>query len=125
MINLDLEHVDLTNEILLGVTILRRGGTTIVPKQVMKVLKLRDVPQKREKLLWSQEGNEIIVSKGTPQSSFRKTMLRRGGRAAVPRHIMEFLKLKSALRREERILWIRKGDEIIVRKGTPQLSPTD
>lgn len=115
----------MTDELLLGITILSRGGSTTVPKQVMKVLKLRYTPQKREKLLWTQKQDEIIVSKGTPQSSFRKTMLRRGGRAAVPRHIMEFLKLKSALHKEEKMLWIRKGDEIIVRKGTLQLSPTD
>jgi translation initiation factor IF-1 len=91
----------------------------------MKALKLRYTPQEREKLLWMQNGDEIIVSKGTSQSSFRKTMLRRGGRTAVPRHIMEFLKLKSTFHKEERMLWIRKGDEIIVRKGTHQLNPTD
>ena len=116
---------DLTDELLLGITILSRGGSTTVPKQVMKMLKLRYTPQKREKLLWTQKGDEIIVSKGTPQSSFRKTMLRRGGKAAVPRHIVDFLKLKSTLHKEERMLWIRKRDEIIVRKGTLQLNPTD
>jgi hypothetical protein len=115
----------LKDEPLLGITILGRGGSTTVPKQVLKVLKLRYTPQKREKLLWMQKRNQIVVSKGTPQSSFRKTMLRRDGRAAVPRHIMEALKLKSTLHKEERMLWIRKGDEIIVRKGTLRLNPTD
>ena len=115
----------MTDELLLGRTILSRGGTTTVPKQVMKELKLRYTPHKREKLLWTQKGHEIIVSKGTPQSSFRKTMLRRGGRTAVPKHIMEALKLKPTPHKEERMLWIRKGDEIIVRKGKPQLNPTD
>lgn len=57
----------MTNE-LLGITILSGGGTTTVPKQVMKVLKLGYTPQKREKLLWTQKGG-IIVRKGTPQSN--------------------------------------------------------
>jgi hypothetical protein len=115
----------LTNELPLGITILSRGGTTTVPKQVMKVLKLRYTPQERGKLLWTQKGDEVIVSKGTPQSSFRKTMLRRGGRAAVPKHIMKALKLRSTHHNEERLLWIQKGDEIIVRKGTPESNATE
>lgn len=117
-------HAELTNE-LLGITILSRGGTTTVPKQVREVLKLKPTLHEKEKLLWTQEGDEVVVRKGTPQSSFRKTMLRRGGRAAVPKHIREVLKLKSTLHEEQRMLWIRKGDEIIVRKGALQLSPTD
>jgi hypothetical protein len=123
--DLERPHADLTSELILGITILSKGGSTTVPKQVMKVLKLTYTPQKREKLLWMKKWDEIIVSKGTPQSSFRKTMLRRGGRAAVPRHIREALKVRSTLHKEERMLWIRKGDEIIVRKGALQLSPTD
>jgi hypothetical protein len=115
----------LTDELLLGITILSRGGSTIVPKQVMKVLKLGYTAQKREKLLWTQKGDEIIVSKGTPQSSFTKTMLRRGGRAAVPRHIREALKLRSTLHDEARVIWIQRGNEIIVRKGTLQSNPTE
>ena len=94
-------------------------------KKVMELLKLRYTPQKREKLLWIQRGDEVVVMKGTPQSSFRKTILSKGGRAAVPKHIREGLKLKSILRNEERMVWIRKGDEIVVRKGTPQSSPTE
>ena len=115
----------MANELPFAITILSRGGTTTVPKQAMKVLKLRGTPGKGEKLLWTRKGDEVIVSKGTPQSSFRKTMLRRGGRAAVPRHIMEALKLRSTPRKEDRLLWVQKGDEIIVRKGKPELSPTE
>jgi len=115
----------LTKELPLGITILSRGGTTTVPKKVMEVLKLKPTLQRGEKLLWTQEGDEITVKKGTPQSSYKKTMLRRGGRAAVPRHIREALKMKSTLQEEERMAWILKGDEVIVRKGTPQSSPTN
>jgi bifunctional DNA-binding transcriptional regulator/antitoxin component of YhaV-PrlF toxin-antitoxin module len=112
-------RAELTNEFLLEITTLSSGGRTTVPKQVMQVLKLRYTPQKREKLLWLQEGEEIVVRKGTLQSSFRKTILSRDGTAAVPKHIREVLKLKSTLHKEERVMWIQKGDEIIVRKGTP------
>jgi bifunctional DNA-binding transcriptional regulator/antitoxin component of YhaV-PrlF toxin-antitoxin module len=112
-------RAELTNEFLLEITTLSNGGRTTVPKQVMQVLKLRYTPQKREKLLWLQEGDEIVVRKGTLQSSFRKTILSRDGTAAVPKHIREVLKLKSTLHKEERVMWIQKGDEIIVRKGTP------
>ncbi len=91
----------------------------------MEVLKLRYTPQKREKILWIQEGDEVVVSKGTLQSSFRKTILSRGGTAAVPKHIMEALKLRPTLHKEERMIWIQKGDEIIVRKGAPQSNPTE
>ena len=118
-------RADLTEELALGITILSSGGRTTVPRQVMEVLKLRYTPQKREKILWTQEGDEVVVSKGTPQSSFRKTILSRGGRAAVPKHVREALKLKPILHREERLIWIQKGEEIFVRKGTPQSIPTD
>ena len=116
--------MDLTDEISLGATVLSTGGTTIVPRQVLEVLKLKPRPDRREKILWTQEGEEIIVTKGTPQSSYKKTMLRRDGRAAVPRHIMEAMKLRSTPRREERIVWVQKRDQLVVRKGTPQLNPT-
>ena len=115
----------MTNELLLATTTLSIGGRTTVPKQVMEVLKLRYTPQKREKLLWLQEGDEIVVRKGTLQSSFRKTILSRDGTAAVPRHIREVLKLKSTLHKEERLMWIQKGDEIVVRKGKPHSNPTE
>jgi bifunctional DNA-binding transcriptional regulator/antitoxin component of YhaV-PrlF toxin-antitoxin module len=122
--DLERPHADLTNE-LLGITILSRGGTTTVPKQVREVLKLKPTLHKKEKLLWTEEGNEVVVRKGTPQSSFRKTMLRRGGRTAVPKHIRKVLNLESTFHKEERMLWIRKGDEILVRKGALKLRPTD
>jgi bifunctional DNA-binding transcriptional regulator/antitoxin component of YhaV-PrlF toxin-antitoxin module len=115
----------LTDELPLGITILSMSGTTTVPRQVREVLKLEPTLRKREKILWTQEGDEIIVSKGTPQSSYKKTMLRRGGRTAVPKHVREALKLKSTLNKEERMTWIRKGDRVIVRKGTPRSSPSD
>jgi bifunctional DNA-binding transcriptional regulator/antitoxin component of YhaV-PrlF toxin-antitoxin module len=113
----------LADELLLGITILGRGGTTNIPKQAREMLKLKPTRQKREKLLWTQRRDEIIVTKGTPQSDFRKTMLRRNGTAAVPRHIREVLKL--SLHNEERVLWTRRGDEVVVRKGLRQSSPTD
>jgi len=113
----------LADEILLGMTILTRGGRTNVPQEVREVLKLKPTRSKKEKLLWTQEGDEIIVRRGTPQSSFRKTIISRDGTAAVPKHIREFLKLESKPQKEERILWGRKGDAVIVKKGGPQLSP--
>jgi hypothetical protein len=113
----------LTDELVLGITILSRGGTTNVPKQVKELLKLKTTPQKREKLLWTQQGDEIVITKGTPQSDWRKTMFRRNGTAAVPRHIREFLKL--TLHKEDRIQWLRKWDQVVVRKGPPLSNPTD
>jgi len=91
----------------------------------MAVLKLRYTPQKREKMLWIQKGKEIVVKKGTLQPSFRKTILSRGGRAALPKHVREVLRMRSTLHKEERVIWIQKGDEIVVRKGMPKSSPTD
>jgi bifunctional DNA-binding transcriptional regulator/antitoxin component of YhaV-PrlF toxin-antitoxin module len=105
---------------LLGVTALSKGGRTNVPKRVRDTMNLKPTLQKREKLLWTQEGDEITVSKGTPQSSFRKTILSRDGTAAFPRHIREALKLESTPSKEERVLWVRKGGKVVVRKGTPQ-----
>jgi hypothetical protein len=115
----------LTDEHPLGVTILSAAGTTAVPRKVKEALKLGPTLHKREKILWTQEGDEVIVSRGTPQSSFRKTMLRRDGRAAVPKHIKEALNLNSTPREEERMAWIQKGDKIVVRKGASWSSPTD
>ena len=115
----------MSDELPLGITILSSGGRTTVPKRVVEVLKLRYTPQEREKLLWLQEGDEVVVSKGTPESSFRKTMLSRGGTAAVPKHVRKALKLKSTLHREEKVIWIQKGDVIIVRKGLPQSVATN
>jgi hypothetical protein len=91
----------------------------------MDVLKLRYTPQKREKIHWIQEGDEIIARKGTPQSSFMKTILTRSGKAAVPKLVREALKLKLTPQMEERVIWIQRGEDIIVRKGTPRSIPTD
>jgi hypothetical protein len=105
-------------ERLLGETILDRGGTTNVPEKVMKSLSLKPKPGERSKLLWTLEGDEVIVTKGTPQSDWRKTMLRKNGTAAVPRHIRQALKLKITSHSEERLLWILKGDQMIIKRGT-------
>jgi hypothetical protein len=114
---------DLAEEIL-GVTVLvavgRHGARTTVPKQVMETLKLRYSPQKREKLLWTQEGEEVVVTKGTPQSDFRKTILSRGDTAAIPQHVCEALKLKLTPLREEKLVWIRRGKDILVRREAPR-----
>jgi hypothetical protein len=71
----------------------------------------------RSKLLWTPAGDDVIVTKGTPQSDWRKTMLRKNGTAAIPRHIQQALKLKITPHGEETLLWIRKGDQIVIRKG--------
>jgi bifunctional DNA-binding transcriptional regulator/antitoxin component of YhaV-PrlF toxin-antitoxin module len=115
----------LTDELLLGVTILSTAGRTTVPRQVREVLRLKPTPHKREKVLWTQVGSEVVVTKGTPQSSYKKTILNSSGKAAVPKHIRELLGLKSTPHNEERMTWIRKGDEVIVRRGAPGLIPTD
>lgn len=109
----------------MGITVVSEGGTTTVPKGVQELLRLKPTTDRSEKILWTQEGGDIVVSKGTPQSSFRKTMLRRSGRAAVPKHIMKALKLKPKFHIEDRLLWLQKGDQVIVRKETPKLIPTD
>jgi bifunctional DNA-binding transcriptional regulator/antitoxin component of YhaV-PrlF toxin-antitoxin module len=114
----------LTNDIPLGITTLSTGGRTAVPRQVREVLKLKPTRHERVKLLWTQEGDEVIVSKGTLQSSYKKTILSRSGSAAVPKHIREALKLESTPNKEERMIWIQKGNEVIVRKGTPESTPT-
>ena len=113
------------DELLLGITILSAGGTTTVPPKVKEALKLRAAPSRREKILWTLQGAEATVTKGTPQSSYKKTMLRTGDRTAVPRHAREAMRLNSTSENEERLLWIKRGDEVVVRKGTPQSIPTD
>jgi hypothetical protein len=107
----------LARDLLLGETILNRGGTTHVPEKVMEALGLKPKPGERSKLLWTPAGADVIVTKGTPQSDWRKTMLRRNGTAAIPRHIQQALKLKITSHSEERLLWIRRGDQIVIRKG--------
>jgi hypothetical protein len=101
----------------LAETILNKGGTTQVPEKVMEALGLKPKLGERSKLLWTPAGDDVIVTKGTPQSDWRKTMLRKNGTAAIPRHIQQALKLKITPHGEERLLWIRKGDQIVVRKN--------
>jgi hypothetical protein len=107
----------LARDLVLAETILNRGGTTQVPEQVMEALGLKQKPGERSKLLWTPGGDDMIVTKGTPSSDWRKTMLRKNGTAAIPRHIQQALKLKITPHGVERLLWIRKGDQIIIRKG--------
>ena len=99
----------MTDELLLGITVLTSGGRTIVPDHVMELLKLRFTLQRRQKLLWTQEGGDVVVKRGTLQSSFRKTILSRGGNTAIPKHIREALKLNSTPRREEGLMWTKRG----------------
>jgi hypothetical protein len=107
----------MARDLLLAETILNRGGTTQVPEKVMEALGLKPKPGERSKLLWTPAGDDVIVTKGTPQSDWRKTMLRKNGTAAIPRHIQQALKLKITPQGEERLLWIRRGDQIVIRKG--------
>ena len=103
---------------LLGETTLNKGGTTNVPEKVMKVLNLKPKQGERSKLLWTPAGETVIVTKGTPQSDWRKTMLRKNGTTAIPRYIQQALSLKFTAYKEEKLLWMRSGDQIVVRKGT-------
>ena len=83
----------------------------------MEALGLKPKPGERSKLLWTAAGDEVIVTKGTPQSDWRKTMLRKNGTAAIPRHIQKALTLGITSHGEERLLWTRRGDQIVIRKG--------
>jgi hypothetical protein len=107
----------LPKDFLLGETILDRGGTIQVPEKVMEALSLKPKPGERSKLLWTPAGDEVIVTRGTPQSDWRKTMLRKNGTAAIPRHIQKALTLRITPHVEEKLLWIRNGDRIVIRKG--------
>ena len=107
----------MARELLLGETFLSRGGTTNVPERVVEALSLKPNPGERSKLLWTPSGDEGIVTRGTPQSDWRKTMLRKNRTAAIPRHIRQALKLKVAPRNEARVQWIWKENQIIVKKG--------
>ena len=110
-------RVDLARDFVLAETILNRGGTTQVPEKVMEALGLKPKPGERSKLLWTTAGDEVIVTKGTPQSDWRKTMLRKNGTAAIPRHIQKALTLRIIPHSEEKLLWMRRADQIVVRKG--------
>ncbi len=107
----------MARDFVLAETILKRGGTTQVPEKVMEALGLKPKPGERSKLLWTPAGDEVIVTKGTPQSDWRKTMLRKNGTAAIPRHIQKALTLRIIPHSEERLLWIGKGNQIVIRKG--------
>ncbi len=109
--------MELPRELLLDETIVNKGGTTKVPGRVMKMLSLEPKRGERSKLLWTPTRDEVIITKGTPQSDWRKTMLRKNGTAAIPRHIQQALKLRISSQDRERVMWIRKGDRIILRKG--------
>ena len=105
-------------ERLLGETILSKGGTTNVPEKVMEALNLIPKPGERSKLLWTPAGADVVVTKGTPQSDWRKTMLRKNGTTAIPRHVQKALKVRISSQDEERVIWIRRKDQIIIRRGT-------
>jgi len=106
----------LARDFLLGETILNRGGTTQVPEKVMEALGLKPKPGERSKLLWTPAGDDVIVTKGTPQSDWRKTMLRKNGTAAIPRHIQKALTLRNSSHSEEKLIWIRRENQIVIRK---------
>ena len=109
-------RADLARDLLLAETILNRGGTTQVPEKVMEALGLKPKPGERSKLLWTPAGDEVIVTKGTPQSDWRKTMLRKNGTAAIPRHIQKALTLRNSSHSEEKLIWIRRENQIVIRK---------
>src|SRR5437016_8345057 len=110
-------RADLARDFLLAETILNRGGTTQVPEKVIEALGLKPKPDERSKLLRTTAGDELIVTKGTPQSDWRKTMLRKNGTAAIPRHIQKALTLKITSHGEERLLWTRRGDQLVISEG--------
>ena len=109
-------RADLARGLRLAETILNRGGTTQVPEKVMEALGLNPKPGERSKLLWTPAGNDVIVTKGTPSSDWRKTMLRKNGTAAIPRHIQKALTLRNSSHSEEKLIWIRRGNRIVIRK---------
>src|SRR5437899_8082601 len=109
-------RADLARDFLLAETILNRGGTTQVPEKVMEALGLKPKPGERSKLLWTPAGDEVIVTKGKPQSDWRKTMLRKNGTAAIPRHIQKALTLRHSSNSEEKLIWIRRENQIVIRK---------
>lgn len=101
----------------LGTTILSPGGRTVIPDRVMEVLRLEPALNETQKVLWTEADGEVVVSKGTPQSSFRKTLVSRDGMAAVPKHIRKALGLETGEGRQDSLVWMRRGDEVVVRKG--------
>ena len=108
----------------LGSSVLSAGGTTPVPEEAMDAMGLRLGGDGREKILWTVHGVESIVARGRPQSSFRKTMLRKNGSTAVPKHVMKAMKLSSKPGREERLLWVQRGGQVVVKKEPLRSRPT-
>lgn len=108
----------MAKEVLIGETVLSKGGTTIVPEKVLQALNLTPEPGERSKLLWTPTRDEVAVTKGTPQSDWRKTMLRKNGTTAIPRHVQQALRLTPGSRDEERVQWVGRGARIVVRKRT-------
>ena len=106
----------MARDLLIAETILKRGGTIQVPEKVMEALGLKPKPGERSKLLWTPAGDDVIVTKGTPQSDWRKTMLRKNGTAAIPRHIQKALTLRNSSHSEEKLIWIRRGNQVVIRK---------
>jgi hypothetical protein len=109
----------MARKVLLGEAILNRGGTVKIPDNVVEALDLMPKPGERSKLLWTPVGDEVIVSKGTPTSDWRKSMFRKNGTAAIPRHIQKALKLKSPSMNQEHVLWIWKEEKVVLRRRTP------
>src|SRR5260370_1786352 len=109
-------RADLARDVIIAETILNRGGTIQVPEKVMEVLGLKPKLGERSKLLWTPAGDDVIVTRGTPQSDWRKTMLRKNGTAAIPRHIQKALTLRNSSHREEKLSWIRRVTESVIKK---------
>src|SRR5260370_39890674 len=86
---------DLARDFVLAETILNRGGATQVPEKVMEALGLKPKPGERSKLLWTPAGDEVTVTKGTPQSDWRKIMLRKKGTAGIPKHVRKALTMRN------------------------------
>ena len=77
---------------------------------------LKPKPGERSKLLWTPAGDVVIVTKGTPQSDWRKTMLRKNGTTAIPRQVQQALKLRKRSLSEEKLIWIGRVNQIVIRK---------
>ena len=113
----------MAGEILFEVTPVNKGGTTVVPAKVIESLRLTPKAGERCKLLWTLAEGEVVVTKGTPQSDWRKTMLRKNGTAAIPRHIQKALKLKITPSGNDQLLWVSRGGQIFARKRSHRREP--
>ena len=108
----------MVRELIIGETILNKGDTVKVPEKVIEAVGLKPMQGERSKLLWTLTRDEVIVTEGTPQSDWRKSMFRKNGTAAIPRHIQQALKLRMASKTGDKVLWILKGNQVVIRKGT-------